>query len=227
MSPDLSTDIIQWDIATWSRALNYWEHAVDWSSVGNALEPGARNGGLSLWLALKGKQVVCSDRGDVRATAEPLHKKYNVTSLVKYEDIDATSIPYENHFDVIVFKSVIGGIGYGNNKVAQEKAFVEMHKALKPGGKLLFAENLAATKLHRRLRKRGAKWGAEWRYVTTKELEEFLSPFSSKKILATGFLSVFGRSETQRKFLAAIDQCFFNVLTPMSWKYMGYGVAVK
>lgn len=220
-------DIIQWDIATWSRALQFWENEVDWSKVKHALELGARQGGLSLWLASKGINVICSDRGDTQVTAEPLHKKHNLTSLVKYEDIDATSIPYENHFDVIVFKSIIGGIGYGDNKAAQQKAFDQIYKALKPGGKLLFAENLVATKLHRKLRSRCAGWGSAWRYVTTEELEEFLSKFSTTKIHTTGILSVFGRSEGQKKFLSQIDKGILNHVTPESWKYLGYGVAVK
>ena len=162
-----------------------------------------------------------------RATAEPLHKKHNVTGFIRYEDIDATSIPYENHFDVIVFKSIIGGIGYDNNKAAQQKAFREMYKALKPGGKLLFAENLTASSLHRKLRSRCAGWGSAWRYVTVDELYEFLSDFSSKKIISTGFSAVFGRTETQRNFLTILDRGFFNHVTPGSWKYLGYGVAVK
>ncbi len=224
---NLISDIIQWDIATWSRALRFWDEEVDWSKVENTLELGARQGGLSLWLASKGKHVVCSDQGATQATAEPLHTKHNVTSLVRYEDIDATSIPYENHFDVIVFKSIIGGIGYGNNKAAQQKAFDEMYKALKPGGKLLFAENLTASSLHRKLRSRCAGWGSAWRYVTVNELEEFLAQFSSKKIHTTGLLSVFGRNEGQRNFLTAMDRGFFNHITPQSWKYLGYGVAVK
>lgn len=224
---NLISDIIQWDITIWSRALHFWEKEVDWNKVGNALELGARQGGLSLWLASKGIHVVCSDQGNTKATAEPLHQKHNVASFVKYEDIDATSIPYENHFDVIVFKSIVGGIGYGDNKAAQQKAFDQMYKALKPGGKLLFAENLVATKLHRKLRSRCAGWGSAWRYVTIAEMEEFLSKFSSKEIHTTGILSVFGRNEGQRNFLGALDQGLLNHVTPESWKYVGYGVAVK
>jgi SAM-dependent methyltransferase len=224
---NLIADIIQWDIATWSRALHFWEQEVDWNKAENCLELGARQGGLSLWLASKGKKVVCSDRDETRATAEPLHSKHNITSLVTYQDIDATSIPYENHFDVIVFKSIIGGIGYNDNRAAQQKAFDEMYKALKPGGKLLFAENLRASALHRKLRSRCAGWGTAWRYVTKEELDGFLSKFLSKKIHATGFTSVFGRNEGQRNFLTALDRGFFNHVTPESWKYLGYGVAVK
>jgi 2-polyprenyl-3-methyl-5-hydroxy-6-metoxy-1,4-benzoquinol methylase len=224
---NLTTDIIQWDIATWSRALLFWEKEIDWSKVTVGLELGARQGGLSLWLASKGIKTICSDRGDVRLTAEALHKKHNVTSLIAYEDIDATSIHYENYFDVIVFKSILGGIGYGDNKAAQQKSIREMYKALKPGGKLLFAENLTASALHKKLRSRCAGWGSAWRYVTKQELEEFLSEFSSKQILSTGFSSVFGRNESQKKFLTAMDRGILNHITPESWKYLGYGYATK
>ena len=116
MNDELIKDIIQWDISSWSKALHFWENNIDWSKVSNGLELGGREGGLSLWLALKGKEVVCSDLNDVKNTAEHLHEKHNVSNLVKYEDIDATVIPYENYFDVIVFKSIIGGIGR-NNKI--------------------------------------------------------------------------------------------------------------
>ncbi len=151
MTKELTKDIIQWDIKSWSKALGYWDSNIDWSKVQNGLELGGRQGGLSLWLALKGKQTICSDLKD---TAEPLHLRYNVTSLIEYQDIDATNIPYENHFDIKVFKSIIGGIGRNYNYEIQQKVFKEIYKALKPGGKLLFAENLIASSVHQKLRKK-------------------------------------------------------------------------
>ena len=75
----------------------------------------------------------------------------------------------------IVFKTIIGGIGSNDNYEIQQKVFKEIYKALKPGGKLLFAENLVASKFHQQLRKKFVNWGNSWRYVSIKEMETFLS----------------------------------------------------
>lgn len=228
MKKHLKKDIIQWDIKAWAKVLKYWDKNVDWTTVQKGLELGGREGGLSLWTALKGKEMVCSDIVDVKTTAEPFHKRYNVDGLVVYEVIDATNIPYENHFDVILFKSIMGGVGFNDNIENQKKAFKEIYKALKPGGKLLFAENLKASSMHQYLRKKYIRWGNSWRYVTLPEMDEFLSDFSSYEIKTTGFFSTLGRNEKQRTFLATIDQIFLlNKILPSSWKYISYGVAVK
>lgn len=227
MTKELTKDIIQWDIKSWSKAIVYWDSNIDWNKIQNGLELGGREGGLSLWLALKGKTTVCSDLKDVKNIAEQLHLRYNVSSLIKYEDIDATNIPYENHFDIIVFKSIIGGIGRNNNYEIQQKVFKEIYKALKPGGKLLFAENLIASPFHKQLRKRFVNWGNTWRYVSIKEMKGFLKDFSTFEIKTTGFLGTFGRNENQRNLLATIDELFFNKVSPDNWKYICYGVALK
>ena len=220
-------DIIQWDIKSWSKALDFWEAKVDWSKVQTGLELGGREGGPSLWMALKGIQVVCSDLENVEPTARPLHEKYNVSNLVRYQDIDATNIPYENHFDIIVFKSIIGGVGRDGHPERQRKAFSEIYKALKPGGKLLFAENLVASKLHQQLRKKFVTWGDSWSYLTISELSSYLEKFSDVQIQSTGFLGALGRSEIQRIFLASIDEILLNKILPDNWKYIAYGIAEK
>lgn len=227
MNPQLVKEIIQWDVKSWSRALSFWEKKVDWDQVENGLELGGREGGLSLWLALKGKATVCSDLMNVQQTAEKLHQKHQVTAFINYEDIDASAIPYENHFDVIVFKSIIGGIGRGDNFEIQKKVFNQIYKALKPGGKLLFAENLVGSPIHQKLRKRYVNWGSTWRYVSMDELKECLSDFSNFEMKTTGFLGTLGRSEGQRNFLATADSLFWNHVSPANWKYIAYGVAQK
>ncbi len=227
MTDELTKDIIQWDIKSWSEALDYWDSKIDWNKIQNGLELGGRQGGLSLWLALKGKQTVCSDLKDAKNIAEQLHLRHNVSTLVKYQDIDATNIPYENYFDIIVFKSIIGGIGRNNNYEIQKKVFREIYKALKPGGKLLFAENLIASSFHQLLRKRFVNWGSSWRYVSIIEMEEFLNEFSSYDIQTTGVLGTFGRNENQRNALSAIDKIILNKVCPDNWKYIAYGIAEK
>ncbi|MFH1005411.1 MAG: methyltransferase domain-containing protein [Bacteroidota bacterium] len=227
MTKDLTKDIIQWDIKSWSKVLAYWDSNVDWDKIKNGLELGGRQGGLSLWLALKGKTTVCSDLKDVKNIAEQLHLRHNISSLVKYQDIDATNISYENYFDIIVFKSIIGGIGRNDNIEIQQKVFKEIHKALKPGGKLLFAENLIASPFHQRLRKKFVNWGSSWRYVSIAEIKGFLKEFSSYDIQTTGVLGTFGRNENQRNVLSTIDKIIFNKVCPNSWKYIAYGIAEK
>jgi SAM-dependent methyltransferase len=164
---------------------------------------------------------------DVQKTAELLHIRYNVSSLIKYQDIDATTIPYENYFDIIVFKSIIGGIGRNDNFEIQKKVFKEIFKALKPGGKLLFAENLIASPFHQILRKRYVNWGNSWRYVSLNEMKEFMKDFSTCDIKTTGVLGTFGRNESQRNLLSTVDQLILNQVSPDSWKYISYGVAQK
>lgn len=227
MTEELTKEIIQWDIKSWSKALNYWERNIEWNTIKNGLELGGREGGLSLWLALKGINTICSDLKDVKETAEKLHLKHSVTDLVGYQDIDATNIPYENYFDIIVFKSIIGGIGSNNNIEIQQKVFKEIYKALKPGGKLLFAENLVASPFHEKLRKRFVNWGSTWRYVSVKEMKDFLKDFSSYEIKTTGVFATFGRSEYQRNFLYSIDELILNKVCPENWKYISYGIATK
>lgn len=227
MKKDFSKDIIQWDINSWSRAWIYWEKEMNWTNVRNALELGGNQGGLSLWLATKGINTICSDLKDVRVTAEPLHLKYDVSQFITYQDIDAANIPYENHFDIIVFKSIIGGIGRNDNYEIQKRVFKEIYKSLKPGGKLLFAENLIGSPLHRQFRKKYVNWGNSWRYVSLDELKTFLQPFASYEIKTTGVMSTFGRNEGQRIVFSAIDKFVLNKLTPDNWKYIGYGVAEK
>jgi SAM-dependent methyltransferase len=227
MTKELTKDIIQWDVKSWSKALSYWDSKVEWNKIQHSLELGGREGGLSLWLALKGKSVVCSDLKDVQKTAEQLHKRHHVSTWITYQDIDATNIPYEEYFDLIVFKSIIGGIGRNDNYKNQHKVFKEIYKALKPGGKLLFTENLAASAVHRRLRKRFVQWGSSWRYVSLDEMKEFLSDFSYYDIKTTGLLGTFGRTERQRNVLSAVDDLVLNKICPDRWKYICYGIAEK
>ncbi len=148
-------------------------------------------------------------------------------NLINYQDIDATYIPYDNYFDIVVFKSVIGGIGRNDNIAIQQKVFDQIYKSLKPGSKLLFAENLIASPLHQKLRKRYIKWGRSWRYISIDEMKSFLKNYSRYEYKVTGFLGSFGRNENQRKILAKLDNIIFNSICPDNWKYIIYGIAEK
>ena len=228
LTPDgqLMRDIVTWDVRTWSKAVLFWEKALGKPEGPlRCLEIGAGPGGPSLWLALQGHDVLCTNWQNTEEQARPLHERYGVSGRIEYTDVDATRIPYENEFDLIVFKSVIGGVG---DRAAQDRAMAGVLRALKPGGRLIFAENLRGTWLHRlgraiayRLRR------ASWRYVTLSELRPHLAQYSQHELHTTGFAAVFGLTEGQRDALAIADQRVFNRITPGAWQYVSYGTAIK
>lgn len=127
----------------------------------------------------------------------------------------------------MVFKSIIGGVGSNDNYKIQQKVFNQIYKALKPGGKLLFAENLIASPLHQRLRKKFVNWGSTWRYVSINEIKECLKDFSTFDLKTTGILGTLGRNESQRNFLSTIDAVLLNKICADTWKYIAYGIATK
>jgi len=224
----LVDEIFTWDVRTWSKALPTWEGGLGSSAPLTCLEIGAGPGGPSLWLALKGHTVVCSNRQDTEQMAAPLHEKYSVREAIEYRDIDATDIPYENHFDIIIFKSVLGGIGAAGGLELQQAAMQQMLKALKPGGRLLFAENLRATPVHRLARAIAYRIRrSSWRFMTLRELERMLGGFARHEVHTTGALGVFGTTEQRRRTLGALDDAFASRLTPKRWRYVAYGVATK
>ncbi len=227
LNKKLVSDIIQWDVNTWSKALFYWEKKIDFSEVKNALELGSKKGGLSLYLSLKGIKTICSDYEDCESLASPLHISYNVNSLISYEVIDATNIPYKNYFDLIIFKSILGGIGRDNNFDNIILTINNIFDALKPGGVLLFAENLKATNLHMFLRKKFTPWSNYWRYLTVDELDLLLKKFTKYEFETNGFLSVFGKTEKQRQILSHLDNLFFNRIISYKKRYIAYGYAIK
>lgn len=222
------TDIIRWDVRNWSTAVKFWKDQTS-INLSNccALEIGSHHGGLSLWMAQHGARVVCSDLNGARREAEQLHRDHQVSGLIEYEAIDATNIPYEDHFDIIFFKSVLGGIGLNDQKERQTRAVSEMHRALKNGGELFFAENLVASPLHRLFRRKYVKWGNEWRYITLDEMNEFLGQFSKVTYRTIGFLGAFGRTEKQRDVLSWFDKYLVGPLVPKNWRYIVAGIATK
>jgi ubiquinone/menaquinone biosynthesis C-methylase UbiE len=228
MDKTLLADIVQWDVRIWSQALDLWDRGVDWEQVHTCLDLGAGSGGLSLWMALKKKHVLCADIDEVnREKARRHHQKHHLDGYIEYPRIDATDIPFENEIDIVTIKSVLVNVGGGGNSERQQTAVDQIHKALRPGGKLLFAENLVGSPLHRFARRRLVKWGAWARYVTVDEMRRFLRRFSRVEMHTTGVLGAFGRTERQRNMLGAIDRAVLDRVAPRGWRYLVYGIAEK
>lgn len=218
---------VEWDVRNWSIALDFWlANSTKNLSECKVLEIGANFGGLSLWFASKGAQVVSSDfQGGqgIRKEAVELHKASGLIQHIEHEAINMLDIPYTEEFDIVVFKSVIGAI---NDRDLQKRAIGEMHKALKKNGELFFAENLVASPIHNFFRKMINR-GTTWRYITINEMNEFLTPFSEKSLCTIGFAGTFGRTESQKNLLALGDKIVFERIIPQKWKYIIAGVAQK
>ena len=223
--PDVR-DFVIWDTVNWSKAIRFWEKQsqIQGGEL-NCLELGSNQGGLSLWLRSYNNKVTCSDLQSPEETASAYHHQFGVSDI-SYQSIDATDVPYEDVFDIIAFKSMLGGASRGGKDENKRIVLEQIHKALKPGGKLLFAENLEASTMHRFLRKRFIKWGHDWNYLNYQEAKELFNNFSELKFITVGFWGAFGRNETQRRILGRIDQVTSPIIPP-KYRYIIIGIATK
>lgn len=220
MQKEMTRDIIAWDIVNWSKAIEHWQNNAEVLNKDyDCLELGSSKGGMSLWLALNGNKVLCTDLNGPEKGAHQIHEKYNCSSRITYGAMDATNISYENKFDVVIFKSIMGGIPCDKAKILNE-----IHKALKPGGRLLFAENLEATLLHKVLRRNYGTKG--WNYLRLDEVDKVFASFNKVTYQTVGFFGCLGRNEWQKNFLGKVDT-LLNGIIPTKSKYIIMGVAEK
>jgi SAM-dependent methyltransferase len=223
------SDIIEWDKSNWVKALPFWEYHLSYENKTsetkllkdkNVLELGGRRGGLSLWAASLGANVTCSDLENPEEIASPMHNKYpELRKLIKYESINALDIHYENHFDIICFKSVLGGVA-SLYEGADRQMLTQIHKALKEGGQLLFAENLTATSFHMWARKKLRNWGESWKYQQFDVLRQICSEYFDQKYCTVGFTGTLGLNEKMKVFLGHIDTILFDWSLPKQWRYI-------
>ena len=89
-------DIFEWDVDNWSKCLPYWEPWLTRLDRDTAriLALGERNGGLSLWFALQGFKVLCTDYYMPGEVARLSHARWMVQDRISYAAVDAFNIPY-------------------------------------------------------------------------------------------------------------------------------------
>ena len=220
----LLNDVLQWDVQTWRRALSLWQAVVNDLRPSEALAIGERGGGLSLWLARQDIAVLCTDVDGFGPNTRMLHVGYGVGDRIRYASEDATALTVaDSSFGLVIFKSVLGALG---TRERQAEAIREVHRVLKPGGALLFAENLVGTGFHAWLRRRFVRWESGWRYLRYPRDLELFDDFRSVETRTTGLLAALGRSEKQRGILARMDTILCPI-TPSSWHYVVYGACRK
>lgn len=225
LSADQLREVVQWDVRNWSKVLPFWETELQRRSTPlNVLAIGEREGGLSLWLARMGHHVTCTDLHTMPPATRALHERYGMQDRITYATVDATAIPFPDaSFDVVVFKSVIGALG---TKERQTVAIAEMHRVLRPGGVLLFAENLSGTRLHGFLRKRFIAWEHYWRYLHWPGDRDLFAAFATSRFRTFGLFANLGRTEGQRTALSYVDEVLTKLL-PARWRYILAGICTK
>lgn len=216
---------LEWDVVNWRRSLAFIEPELEKGVNRKALEVGGRDGGMSLLLARYGWQVTCSDLNGPSDKALELHKNHEVSHLIHYAELDIVNPTIDEQFDLVIFKSVMGGVTSADDKY-RRVMLDNIDQLLKPGGQLLFLENLSGSTLHSWLRKRFVQWGSRWNYLPFKEVDGLLSGFKSVRYKTFGFIALFGRSESQRRTLGRLD-AWLERLVPPSWRYIIAVAAIK
>jgi hypothetical protein len=92
---------------------------------------------------------------------------------------------------------------------------------LKRGGKLLFAENLVATRIHQYLRSKIRRWS--WRYVAAEEMTGSFTGVSAVEFHSAAVVAPFGANETQRTILSYVDRIVLSRMCPDSWSMFCMG----
>lgn len=223
-------DIVEWDIQTWSRALDFWAPVLraKHPDLTRVLTVGERNGGLSLWFALQGYRVTCSDYGGPTPQARALHERYGVSDRITYADVNIFACPYpELSFDIVACKSVIGGLKLVKTDRAtrtlnnQSMAVGEIHRILTDGGYFLGAENLAGSRFHQLARGLIKQGRLGWRHLTIGEIGRLFSSFAQVEQQTYGFLGSRLTRFALGWLTATFDSLFCPFLPPQ-WHYVSF-----
>ena len=223
MNDKTINDIIGWDVGIWRKSLKFFDENIDFKKIHNALELGAghQSGGYSLYLAQKGVDTICSSQHKIDEQNKKIYEKYNLSQFIKYEKVDILNIPYTDFFDLVCFKSVLGGIKTNfEPKETLEISFKQITKCLKKDGVLIFSENISSTIIHKLFRKKFATSIHGWSYFNIEELMRICdSSFHDYKHTTNGFITCFF-PESIREMLSFFDNYFFCRIIPSKYHYV-------
>ena len=143
---------------------------------------------------------------------------------IDFKIIDALDIPYDDYFDFIIFKSLLGGIGRGGAKEKQLLVMRQIKKSLKKDGECLLIENMAGTILHQIFRNRYGAGKNDWHYPSLKEFYKMSNIFKDVKFNTYGF---FGSTRKMKKDLRAKFDYNYDKYIPENWRYVYAGIYRK
>ena len=143
---------------------------------------------------------------------------------VIFEIIDAQDIPYENHFDFVIFKSLLGGIGRNYLFEKQIVVMEQIKKSLKKNGECLFIENMKGTILHQIYRDRYGAGKNKWNYPTLNNFRDLSKIFRRTQFCSFGLL---GSNRVLGKLFRKNFEINFDQIFPSSWHYIYAGIYQK
>lgn len=227
-------DIIEWDILNWAELIEKWQPIIDkLPRNSRVLAIGERNGGMSAWLALNGFNVWCTDREHPTDKAKEIHAKYGLTDRITYGTFDVVYIDerFYNSFDLVVAKSVIGGVKTIYNDPGsrsldvQQLAVRNIYACLTPGGYFLSAENMTGSFLLKKTRELQGK-NQGWRHLNSAEIELLFKDFTCAEIHAFGILPGGTGFYLVNKIIYLINKYLLFFLPP-TYKYIAMVAARK
>jgi len=116
---------LEWDVYNWARALETLEEYLIDGNQGLTLEIGGRHGGLSLLLAHHDWKVHCTDLNGHSEKAKSLHASQSGSQEIQYRTLDILNPDCAERYDLIVFKSVMGGVSAGSDEARNR--MIEKH----------------------------------------------------------------------------------------------------
>lgn len=227
----LVDDVIGWDVPNWSGCLSYWRPWLNGlgHKTAKILVLGERNGGISLWFAHLGFDVLCTDYRLPTARVQPLHQRWGVQERVEYAAADVFKLTYpDGCFDAVACKSVLGGLClvYSDNSTRtlenQKLAVMEIKRVLKPSGVFLGAENLAGTGVHMFLRRLRTKGNLGWRYFRRTEIRWMFDGYSEFQQKLHGFLGTQWFPGSPLNRLCALADGGLSKILPGDCRYISF-----
>lgn len=224
--------IIEWDVLNWSELISLWTPYVQQiPKNAKVLAIGERGGGLSLWLALLGYNVVCTDVVDISNKAAVLHKNYNVADKIIYKQLDIVNDSLVEEYDLIIAKSVLGGVkekrddANTRNFTVQQKVVANIYNMLKPDGIFLSAENLQGNIFTKLIRRYSGKLKG-WEYINFNKLPELFAAYNILQIKTFGILPSSFSNRVLNNWAFSLNKKIFSWL-PDNTKYIAFIVAQK
>ncbi len=192
----------------------------------NVIEIGAGRGGLSLYFAKRGCNVLCSDiNSNLVVAAEKSHQPYKFPGEISYETLDILHNNLADEtFDIVCFKSMLGAIPADK----QTNIVSEMQRILKKGGHLVFCENLKGSFLSGFYRRCFIPWYKTWNYMTVEKGQRYMESFNDCSISSFWFSAPFLARISHRmsRIGIALDQTLFKRLKN-EYRYIMASYAVK